>query len=70
MKKRSLRRATAVASMACLTSLLLTSCDKPAPGLAKVNATNNSTVYSDATAARPTTVGPAWAPSTSVTGTN
>lgn len=47
MKKRTLRRATTAVSTACLSSLLLTSCDKPAPGLAKANATTSASVYSD-----------------------
>lgn len=69
MNKRSLSRAAAAMSTACLTSLLITSCDKPAPGLVKAEGTGNTTtpsVYSNATAA-PVAVPPsaaAPAPST------
>jgi hypothetical protein len=53
MKKRTLRRATAAVSTVCLTSLLLTSCDEPAKGLAKAGATSATSVYTDPTAAKP-----------------
>ena len=60
MKQRTLRRATAAVSTACLTSLLLTGCDDPAPGLSKTSATSAApSVYSDATVtAKPTAAAP------------
>ena len=58
MKKRSLRRATAAFSTACLTSFLLSSCDKAAPGLAKSGASSAPSVFTDA-AAPTTTPAPA-----------
>lgn len=49
MNKRSLSRAAATLSTACLTSVLITSCDQPAPGLKKSELTGNTTsVYSNA----------------------
>lgn len=51
MNKRSLSRAAAALSTACLTSLLITSCDQPAPGLKKAETTGNTnSVYSNASA--------------------
>ena len=58
MKKRTLRRASAV-STACLTSFLLTSCDKAAPGLAKANATTSTSVYADTSGKPAASVAPA-----------
>ncbi|MES2705213.1 MAG: hypothetical protein V4726_01305 [Verrucomicrobiota bacterium] len=55
MNKRSLSRAVATLSTACLTSLLITSCDRPAPGLVKAESTGNATpsVYGNVAAPAP-----------------
>ncbi len=59
MKKRSLRRAAAV-STACLSSVLLSSCDRPAPGLsASESVTSAPSVYTQAAAAAPAAPAPA-----------
>ncbi len=57
MKKRHHRRATTAVSTACLTALLLSSCeklDKPAPGLSKISSTSAPSVYTDTAAPAPT----------------
>lgn len=61
MKKRFLHRAPAAVSILCLTSLLLTSCDKPAPGLSKVASASAPSVYADAAAPKPAAAAPAAA---------
>ena len=57
MKQRNLRRA----STACLTTLLLSSCDKPAPGLSKAASTSAPSVYTDVAVPAPAAA-PAPAP--------
>ncbi len=64
MKKRSLCRATAAVSTACLSTFLLSSCDDPAPGLGKAASASAPSVYSDAAAPVVTTV-PKAAPAAS-----
>lgn len=52
MKKRSFHRALAAVSTVGLTSILLTSCDRPAPGLSKAASASVPSVYADAAAAK------------------
>jgi len=60
MKKRHHRRATTAVSTACLTVLLLSSCEKPAPGLSKISSSSAPSVYTDTAA--PAVPAPAAAP--------
>ena len=65
MKKRHHRRATTAVSTACLTALLLSSCeklDKAAPGLSKISSTSAPSVYTDTAAPAPAAPSPAAAP--------
>ncbi|MES2466604.1 MAG: hypothetical protein V4675_04825 [Verrucomicrobiota bacterium] len=62
MKKRHHRRATTAVSTACLTALLLSSCEKPAPGLSKISSSSAPSVYTDTAAPAPAAPAPAAAP--------
>ena len=53
MKKRHHRRATTAVSTACLTALLLSSCEKAAPGLSKISSSSAPSVYTDTAAPAP-----------------
>ena len=59
MKKRHHRRATTAVSTACLTALLLSSCEKAAPGLSKISSSSAPSVYTDTASPAP---GPAAVP--------
>ncbi len=50
MKNRSFRRAATGASTLCLASVLLSSCDQPAPGLAKASSISAPSVFSEVSA--------------------
>jgi hypothetical protein len=59
MKKRHHRRATTAVSTACLTALLLSSCEKPAPGLSKISSSSAPSVYAETAAPAPAASAPA-----------
>ena len=65
MKKRSLRRAFTAVPTACFTTFLLTSCDKPAPGLSKAASASAPSVYAE-TAAPTVAPAPSFKPAPAV----
>ncbi len=67
MKKRHHRRATTAVSTACLTALLLSSCEKAAPGLSKISSSTAPSVYTDTAAPAPAAPAPAATPVTKPT---